>query len=388
MGEKPEINTKISNIIKIFIFLLIVFCIAFILASYLINDEFRSMVDIKILKKEIIENTKNVVEVNTDDNPCLYAYDKYITVFSKNVLTFYDENCSVVSKIDINITDPYITSNGKNLVIAEKNGNKLYVISNMSIAWEKELEGEIYRVDINQNGYINVLLKNSTHKSIVVVYNSESDELFRTYLAKNYAICSKISPNNKYLAIGQVDYTGTVVKSVVQLVSTDLATSDPQNSIVHVYESESGKILNNLAFNSKNEVICMFDSYIQKITESSDEKIYDISKDDIFVDINLKNNFFVVQKETSGLFSYKYQTNIKNTVGKNDNLYILEDGIPKKIKATENFICMNFTNKVIIINEKGWLIKRYTTSNEIQDVLVGDSIIGIVYNNKIEIINI
>lgn len=387
MEEKPNLYSK-TNIIKTCMFFLVVVCIAFVLARYLINDEFRNTVDTKILKKEVTENTSQIIEINSDGNPTVYAYDKYITVLTKNVLTFYNQDANAESKLDVDITTPYMASNEKYLTIAENGGSKLYLIDNTAIKWEKDIDGEIYRVSVNKNGYVSVLLKNITYKSIVVVYDLDGNELFRTYLATSYAICSEISNNNKYLAIGQIDYSGTIVKSVVKLISIDLVKNDSKNSVVYTYESESDKILNNIKFNTKDEAICMFDSYIQKITLLSDERLYDINNENIFVDINLENDIVAVEKETSGLFSYKYQMNIKNTVGKSDNLYILENDIPKKLKVTKNLICLNLVNEVRVINSSGWLLKRYTTNSEIQDIVVGDSIIGIIYNNKIEIINI
>ena len=147
-------------------------------------------------------------------------------------------------------------------------------------------------------------------------------------------------------------------------------------------------ILANIKFNDKDEAICMFDSYIQKLTKNTSQKIYDISSDNMFVDINLKNNLVIVEKETSGLFSYEYQMSIKNTAGKSDNLYILGTDTPKKLKVTENLICLNLANEVRVVSSGGWLLKCYTTKSEIQDIVVGDSIIGIIYNNKIEVIGI
>lgn len=369
MEEKPKIDSKM-NIIKVFIFFLMVFGIAFVSANYLINDEFRNIIDSKVLKKEITENTSNIIEIDSDSSPHIYAYDKYIMVINKSILTLYNQDASIASKIDMNITTPYVNTNGKYFVVGENGGNKLYLISGTEVKWEKDIEGEIYRVSVNKNGYVSVLLKNSTYKSIVIVYDSEGTELFRTFLAKSYAICSEISENNKYLAIGQIDYSGTIVKSLVKLISIDLVNDNSQDSIIYTYESESSKILNNIKFNTKNELICMFDSYIQKITELSDEKIYDIKENDIFVDINLENNIIIIEKENSGLFSYTYQVNIKNTVGKSDNLYILENEIPKKLIVKDNLICINLVNEVRVVNENGWLIKRYTTNNEIQDIVV------------------
>lgn len=369
MEEKPKIDSKM-NIIKVFIFFLIVFGIAFVSANYLINDDFRNIIDSQILKKEITENTSNIIEIDSDSSPHIYAYDKYIMVINKSILTLYNQDSSIASKIDMNITTPYVSTKGKYFVVGENGGNKLYLISGTEVKWEKDIEGEIYRVSVNKNGYVSVLLKNSTYKSIVIVYDSEGTELFRTFLAKSYAICSEISENNKYLAIGQIDYSGTIVKSLVKLISIDLVNDNSQDSIIYTYESESSKILNNIKFNTKNELICMFDSYIQKITELSDEKIYDIKENDIFVDINLENNIIIIEKENSGLFSYTYQVNIKNTVGKSDNLYILENEIPKRLIVNDNLICINLVNEVRVVNENGWLVKRYITNNEIQDIVV------------------
>lgn len=384
MEDKPKIPSK-KNIIKISVSFLIIICIIAVLASYLINDEFRNLIDTKVLMKEVTENTSNRIEINSDGNPYIYAFDKYITIFSKNVLNFYNQEANNVAKIDANITVPYMTSNDKYLVLAENGGQKLYFILDTSIQWEKEMDGEIYRVSINKNGYVSVLFK---YKSVIVLLNAQGEELFRTYLATSYAVCSEISDNNKYLAIGQVDYSGTVLKSIVKLISVDSAIQNAQNSILYTYESESNKILSNLKFNSKQEAICMFDTYLQKVTTTSDERMYDIKNTDLFVDMNLEDNFIVVEKESSGLFSYQYQMNIKSTTGKSDKLYILENDMPKELKLTKASISIKLVNEVRVVSASGWLNKRYTTSSEIQDIVIGDCLMGIVYHNKIEVIGI
>ncbi len=386
MDEQPKIAK--AKVIKLGISVFVIIFIAIVLARYLINDDFRSMVDSKILRKNVSENSSNVIEINSDGNPYVYAFDKYITVLSKNVLSFYAQDAKFVSSIDVNITTPYINSEDKYLVVAEKGGSKLYFISEMGVKWEKDIEGEIYRVSVNKNGYVSVILKNATYKSIVVVFDVNGNELLRNFLKSSYAICSEISDNNQYLAVGRIDYSGTVVKSIIDLISIGTAKDNPKNSVVNKYESESGKILANIKFNDKDEAICMFDSYIQKLTKDTSQKLYDINSDNMFVDINLKNNMVIVEKETSGLFSYEYQMSIKNTAGKSDNLYILGSDTPKKLKVTENLICLNLANEVRVVSLGGWLLKRYTTKSEIQDIVVGDSIIGIIYNNKIEVIGI
>ena len=121
--------------------------------------------------------------------------------------------------------------------------------------------------------------------------------------------------------------------------------NNSKNSIVNTYESESSKILNNIKFNDKNEAICMFDTYIQKLTAQTDERLYTLTDDDIFVDINLGNNIIIVKKETSGLFSYKYQMDIKNTIRKTNKIYILDNELPKRIDIFSKFVCIKLINE-------------------------------------------
>ena len=91
------------------------------------------------------------------------------------------------------------------MVIAEKNGQKVYLISAGTILWENNVEGNISEVNVNENGYVSIIIKNTTYKSVIAFYDLKGVELFRTHLANNYAICTSISTNNKYLAIGEID---------------------------------------------------------------------------------------------------------------------------------------------------------------------------------------
>lgn len=388
MEENNSILHSKKNVIKIIIFFVVVIIIAAILAIYLSNNELRTKVDNFIFNNDVVENTSNIIEINNDSNPYVYAFDKYITVLTKNTLTLYTQDATEYMKFDVSITNPYVEANDKYLVLAESGGNKIYLITSEGIKWEKDVEGDIYRVSVNENGYVSAILKNTTYKSIVSVYDFDGNELFKSFLAKSYAICSEISANNKFLAIGQIDYSGTVVKSIVKLISIETAQNNSQESILYTYESESSKILTNINFNDKNEAICMFDSYIQKIKNSSDERIYDINSDDMFVDVNLKNNIAILSKENSGLFSYEYQVIFKNTTGKSDSLYILENDVPKKLKVNKDLMCIYFAGELRIVNSNGWLLKKYKTNTEIQDIVIGNNLIGVVYNNKIEIVSL
>lgn len=385
--EEIKNNHKKPNA-KIVIIVILAFAIVIVCARYLTDEEFRSYIDTNILKKEVAESTLNTIEIDSETNPTIYSYDKYITILSKNKLKEYTSDGKPEVELDVNIAVPLIASNEKYMVIAEKNGKKIYLISGNNILWNGEVEGSISNINVNKNGYVSVVIKNTTYKSVVAFFDLSGTELFRTYLSTSYVVCTDISPNNKYLAIGEVDYSGTIIKSNVKILSVDNAQKDPEKSIVYTYESDNGQIITNMNYQNKDFVLCMFNSYVQKVTLQSNERLYDITENDLFVDINLNDNIAVVDKQSSGLFSYEYEVIMKNTNNKSESLYILDSDLPRTIATSGNNVALNLGNEVQIVNTNGWLLKRYTSSKQIKEIVVGDTIAGIIYKNKIEIVNL
>ena len=382
-----EKQTKGSPVKACVIFLIVV-CIVFMTARYITDEDFRNSFDTHVLRKEVSESKLGTIEINSDANPYIFAYDKYINVLSKNTLTEYTSNGAVFGKIDVNISIPLMDANEKYFVLAEKDGQKIYLISGANIVWQNNLEGSISKVNVNSNGYVSVILTNTTYKSVILVFSPEGRELFRYYLSFDYAICTDVSLNNEYLAIGEVDFSGTIVKSYVKIMSIPLAQTNPESAVLHTYESGSGDVITNIKFNSKHEAICMFNSYIQKVTSENDEKIYNITENDLFVDINLRDNIASIDKQSSGLFSFEYELVTKSTENKTESLYILNNDVPKKMVISGDLIGLNFGNQVQIINEKGWLVKKYTSDKEIKNIVLGNNVAGIIYKNRIEIIDL
>lgn len=387
MKEEKSAKSK-ETIMKVFVLVFIATLIIIAIARYITDEDFRYNIDTNLLKKEISEENLNTIEIDSDTNPSIFAYDKYIAVLSKNKFSEYTSDGKIAAELDVNISVPLVATNDKYMVLAEKDGQRIYLISGSNILWQNDLEGSISRVNVNKNGYVSVIIKTTIYKSVVVFFNNNGVEIFRSYSSSNYAVCTSVSTNNKYLAIGEVDYSGTIVKSYVKIFSVELTQTDPDNSIIYTYESENGEIITNINYQSKDAAICMFNSYVQKVSLESNERLYDIIADDIFVDTNLSEGFVVVDKQSSGFFSYEYELTIKSTTNKTENLYILNSDLPKTINVSGNIMALNLGNEVQIINSNGWLLKKYISGKQISNVVVGDTIVGIVYKNKIEIINL
>jgi len=382
-------NTKRSkSVLKVCVIFLSITFVVFITSRYISEEGFRDAVDTYIFRKTVSNENVSVIEINSDTNPYIYAYDKYIVILNKNNLSAYTSSGNRAVEFDVNVSVPLMYSNGKYLVLAEKKGQKAYLISGTNMLWQKDIDGDISMISVNKNGYVSVVIRNTIYKSIIVLYNPEGNELFRTYISTDYVVCSEVSNNNKYLAIGETDYFGTIIKSRVKIFSIALAQTKPEDSVVYTYNGDIGEVITNIKYQDSENAICMFNTCIQKVTPSSDERLYDVTSNDIFVDIRLKDNIAIVNKQSSGLFSYEYDIKMKNINNKSDNIYILKNSVPKNIIICGNLIGLNFGNKVQIINSSGWLIKKYTALKEIQSLVLGESVAGVVYKNRVEIIGL
>ena len=387
MKDEKNINPKKSTF-KFLILFILAILIVFFVAKYITDDNFRYKIDTNLLKKQVTESNLKSIEIDSDDNPSVFAYDKYISILSKNTLTEYTADGNSVAKLDVSISVPLVETNGKYMVMAEKGGQKIYLISGTNILWQNNIEGSISRVNVNRNGYVSVIIQSTIYKSVIIFYDLSGKELFRSYLSTNYAICTAVSTNNKYLAIGEIDYSGTIIKSYVKVISVDLAQTDAENSTIYTYEAENGKIITDINYQDKENAICMFDSYVQKVGLDSNERLYEITDKDVFVDINLKDGYTVINKQSSGLFQYEYEMKIKKIDSKTESLYILNNDLPKSMSTSDNKMALNLGNEVQIVDTNGWLLKKYTSSKQIDKIVLGDSIAGIVYKNKIEIIDL
>ena len=184
------------------------------------------------------------------------------------------------------------------------------------------------------------------------------------------------------LLSGEIDYSGTVIKSFVRIM--DINTAD----LIYKFSAPSSQILTNIAYTDKNTAICALSGSVYKVTPTSNSKIFDIDDGDSFVNIDMDNVLAVIESQSSGLFSYEYQLKLTSLNSNNKNLYILNNGLPKKTVATGKYIALNYGSTIDIVNQNGSLKKSYISTEQIKDVIVGERIVGIVYKDKVEIISL
>lgn len=383
-----EVNKKkiIGLIILITLLLAIIICYLI----YANNENFRKYLDEHILRKDIEENKLQSIEIENYDKSIIFAYSKYIAILKDNTLETYNSSGKKESELRVEISNPIIENNGKNLLIAEKDSSKIYMIADNTIKWNKELEGNISRININSNGYASVILTGTAYKSVIVLFDDTGTELFKTYLSSTIAVDTSISDDNKYLSFAEVNTSGTLIQSNIKIISIDKAKETPQESIVYTYNAPSNSLILKIKYQNKTRLVCEYDDSVHIIKDNQDTQIAEINTKNekiTFSSINLNNHMVKNVEENTSLFNTTTTVKITNTSTQKENTYKFE-GVTKELYTSGDKIALNLGSEIHFINTNGWLIKKYTSSQEVRKVVISDEIAGIVYRNKIEIVKL
>lgn len=381
VNKKKVIITIIAIIITLFLII--------ISAIYINNKNVRLWIDKNIFRKEVIQNNLPTIELNESDTQNIYAFNKYIGVLSKNQFAIYDNSGKKQDELNIEITKPIFNSNGRHLVIAEEKGQKVYLITDKGIAWEKSIEGNISQVEVNKNGYVAITIVDTINKTVVAVYDNTGNWLFNNILSTTRVVSTSLSNDNKYLALAEIDTSGTQIQSSIKVMSIEEGKNNPSNSIKKVYNSEKGDLITQIKYQEKDKLLCMYtdkidviktDETTETISENKDKKVS-------FTSISLSNSAVMLEEKSSGLFTADSIVSIINPDNKNISTYTTE-AVTKEIYTYDNIIGLNLGAEVEFINISGWLVKKYTAEQEITNIVLSSSMAGIVYRDKIELINL
>lgn len=376
---------KKSRLKSFALIIIVISCIVGI-SLYISSAEVRDWFDIYIFRKEIMEDELNSIDLNSSEKNYTYAYSKYLVILKNNILSSYISSGNKSHELEVTITTPIFDSDGKYLCIGENGGNKIYLVSGDNVIWQKDLEGEIFRIDVNKNGYVAVIAKGKNHHVIYTI-DKEGKELFKIYRSATNPVKAKISNDNSILAIAEVDSSSTIIKTKIETISMEKAQKDSSNAIEYIYDGEGNYTVVDIEFQNKNQLICMYDNYIVLLKDGKEEKILDLSQNAIAADIKLDNCIVEVKEETSKMFSADTKIFIKNIQNKNENTYIANNTL-KNLYTKGDIIVANMGNEAVFINTNGRLIKKYISRQEIQNIVIGESIVGIIYKNKIELLSI
>lgn len=385
--ENRKISKKRLGIIiaSIAIILVIIIC-SIIYAS---NRNFRNFMDKYFFRKEITDENVPIIEIDYNSNTNVIPYGRYICILAENNLLQYDSAGKKEQEVKVEINNPIYDVNGRYLAIGEKDSQKLYLISGSHIVWEKNVDGNLTKISVNKNGYISAIVSGTSHKSVIITYDEKGNELFKSYLSNTTAIDAVISQDNNYLAYAEINTSGTVIQSNIKIISIKEA-QEKNTEPKYTYTAPQNSLILRMKYQDKNRLVCMCDDRIIKIESDIDVNLMDLKDEDkkiTFGDIKLTNNVYRTVEQSTGLFSADTVLEVMNIANQKETVYTVE-GVAKSTASYNDIIAINLGSEVDFINTSGWLVKRYTSSQEVRNIVICDGLAGIIYRDKIEIVSL
>lgn len=386
-NNKPKkIN---NNKIKIIVTAVIATIIVLMIILYSTVTPVRKFFDKYIFRKIVSEEKLVSIQLDYDSNVNIIGYNKYICVLAENKLKQYQSSGNLANEIKLEVSNPIYNVNNRYLVIAEKGSSKFYLVADNKISWEKEVDGNISKVDVNRNGYVTVILTGTAYKSVIVTYDAKGNELFKTFISRNMALDATVSSDNQSMAFAEIDTSGTQIQTTIKIISIEKAKAN-EDYITFTYSAPSNSLITNIEYQNKNKLICIYDDSIHVIENNQDQEIIKLQEDDKKInqaDIRLTNYVYRTVEKSTGLFQADTAIEMMNIDSKKETVYTVE-GVVKNIYCYDNILAVSLGQEVEFFNTSGWLIKKYSSSQDVQGIVITNGAAGIVYRDKLEFINL
>ena len=298
-GLQNQRKGKVKKIIMLVMILLIFVAIMVLISIYFLNIQFRQWCDENLLRKELLQEDTSMIEFDNDDNTQVYAFDKYICIFRKKKLEMYNKVGTHVATLELDIKKAVFAKAGRYMAICEENGNKFYLICEKEKIFENDVEGSITNINVSRNGHVAVVLSNNSYKSIIDVYDRSGKEIFKTNLVSSRIADITISQDSKYMAIAEIDLSGILISSSIQVVSMELAQTNPEKALLYKYEAPTDKLIMNIEYQEQNRLICLYNDSIEELKDNKSTELIDLEKQKLsFTTIELSNRVAILNKNS------------------------------------------------------------------------------------------
>ena len=131
-----------------------------------------------------------------------------------------------------------------------------------------------------------------------------------------------------------------------------------------------------------NIIVVLGDDGVYSLNNGKTEKIVNIDNNISFIDVDLDGYVASIIEESN-----KFELKLTNIENKKDNTYLINETV-KKIYCNDNITAIDAGSKVEFVNSNAWLVKKFNSSQNIKDIIIGKNVAVIVYKDRAEVIGI
>ena len=365
MKAKFNIKKLIKNIIILAIVIIIV-----VLGVYVAkNKQLPSFYEItSIFRHHTIKEVVSTYKLNIDasSKTTIGGLKDNLVVADNMGTREYSKDGKEVAKNDIVLNNPIVSSYENRFVLAESEGNKLYIYSGKDLVWQYQMEEKILKTDINKNGYVAVLFEKTGYKSGIRLFDNEGNVIYTKLFATTNVIDVSLSPNNQYISTVEINTADNKVNSVISYIGT--------NGEVVFATAEPDIILSGIKFVDNNISIAVGDNKIIRINKNGEKTILDDFQDKKMYAVNVETGKYIIKayRAATGVFANKTQIEITDTKGKKVASYEGE-GAVKSIQALGRTIAIIIGDRIDFIEVNGRYIGSYTIGADLVDAVLLDN---------------
>ena len=289
-----------------------------------------------------------------------------ILVINKSGISEYTTSKNPVWVKELNISNPLIATDGDKFVISETDGKKIMYFNNRTMLWEKECQGAVNKVYVNNLGYVGVIFSQVGYKSGFLFLDPNGNEICTKLFAKTTLVDVDISPKGDLVAMIEVDTTTATLSSAISFMS---------NKGEIVYSSiENDSLLAGIRFLDNTNVVAVGDNKLLKIDKNYNKTLLDDFSDKTVSGINLENTDKIIKvyRTANSIFAEKSTIDVLNINNKKTGTGEVA-GAVKAVESSGKTIAIVLADRIDFFDISGRYLNSLAISGNYKSIKLFNS---------------
>lgn len=311
------------------------------------------------------------------EHPVFSVYRDYLVKCSADGIRLLDKKGAEVWTGSVPLNKPLARSNGKELLVADIDGQDLYVLNEDGIVWKDRLDVSIINADISKEGFVTLVTSSKRYNGEVRVYDTHGVELFRSIIANNFVVAAKISPSSEEMAVNSINTNGIKACTSIKFFKMDSSELGEKN--LETYDS----IFSAIFYAAAGELFAVGDREIVGFGKDRnigwEKKLTGVSG----ACLTGGKRLAAVVEDGSGTKLVIYSAEGKELADSP------ADGAVRSVSAGSGLIAASTLREVFFYSESCRNIGKYTSKSDITDVyFFSGQQAAVVTRNQVSIIGI
>lgn len=286
------------------------------------------------------------IDLNFDSNMS-YTHtvnNKYAYFVATDRIYVVNNSGDTKAEIPVDVKNPIVKSSGSYVVVADLEGNSIYIIKGTDLKKNIIMTKKIKNVSVNSSGHCVVVTEGDMHKRDVTVYSEKGEELFVWNSGSMLVMDAVMAKNNKNVIISSLDTQSGTVKSIISFYniskSEAVATETIDSELVPaltVYE---------------NYIYCVGESKTFIYNATGDKKGEISYEDKSLLSYEVNKNGIIMGFSESTMNEKRYSIGIYSDSGKKKSHYS-HDYEAKYLDVSNNFIVVDRAGLVSVVDYNG-----------------------------------